>query len=104
MITKGRYLSRWLAHFPAKQLLVLSAEALFANPNRVANDTFAFLVLPPHETGPSAHKPRRYAGLPAVIRARITRHLEDDKELPATVLRRVPDSTLSLAATRWAVP
>ena len=85
----GHYLRRWLAHFPAKQLLVLSAEALFANPNRVANDTFAFLGLPPHEIGPSAHRPRRYRGLPAVVRARITQHLEDDKELLATVLRRV---------------
>ena len=100
----GHYLSRWLAHFPAKQLLVLSAEALFANPNRVANDTFAFLGLPPHEIGPSAHNQRRYPGLPAVVRARITRHLEDDKELLATVLRRVPGSTLSLATTPWAVP
>ena len=97
---RGRYglhLSRWLAHFPAQQVLVLSAEALFANPNAVANEAFAFLGLSPHAIGPvRAHNQRRHPALPAAARASVTRRLEDDRPLLAAVLRKAQTGTTPL--------
>ena len=93
----GHHLSRWLAHFPAEQLLVLSAETLFANPSRTANETFAFLGLAAEEIGGvRAHNQRRYPTLSAETRVRLSRHFEDDKELLAGVLRNVANPHFEL--------
>ena len=98
----GHHLSRWAALFPAKQMLVLSAETLFANPNRAANETFAFLGLAPHEIGAvHAHNQRRYPALSAEERIQLGRHFEEDQKLLAGVFRNVANPHFALAAPPW---
>ena len=50
-LDRGRYanyLQAWLARFPRSQLLILRSEDMFLDADRVANEAFAFLDLPPH--------------------------------------------------------
>ena len=96
----GHYLKKWLEHFPAKQMLVLCAEELFANPNQVANKTFAFLGLASHELGVTrAHNQASYPAMPATMRVELQRHFDSDRELMQAVLRKVRGQA-SPAATR----
>ncbi|HXK24519.1 MAG TPA: sulfotransferase domain-containing protein [Myxococcota bacterium] len=53
-LRRGLYaeqLERWLALYPRESLLVLRAEDLFADPNRVIRDTTDFLGLAPRDPG-----------------------------------------------------
>ena len=85
----GHYLEKWLEYFPAKQVLVLAAEALFANPNRVANETFAFLGLARHELGgANAHNQMRYPTMPTATKTRLRHHFDGDRKLLEAVLRK----------------
>ena len=94
----GHYLGKWLKHFPGKQMLVLAAEDLFANPNGIANETFSFLGLAPHELGAvQAHNKARYPAMPAGTRVRLQRHFDDDRKRLAIVLRNVQNQSASLA-------
>ena len=96
----GHYLGKWLEHFPGKQMLVLAAEDLFADPNGVANETFAFLGLARHELGAvRAHNKARYPAMPAGTRTRLQRHFDDDRERLEAVLRKVENRTTLFAAT-----
>ena len=95
----GHYLGKWLKHFPGKQMLVLAAEELFADPNGVANETFAFLGLARHELGAvRAHNKARYPAMPAGTRTRLQRHFDDDRERLEAVLRKVENRTTLFAA------
>ena len=95
----GHYLQKWLEHFPAKQVLVLCADELFANPNRVANETFAFLGLAPHKLGvASVHNRIGYPAMPSATRERLRHHFDDDRKLLEAVLRKVQGRSTSPAA------
>ena len=97
----GHYLKKWLEHFPAKQVLVLCAEELFANPNQVANETFAFLGLAQHELSVTrAHNQQSYPAMPVAMRAALQSHFDDDRQLMQVVLRKVLDRSTSPAVTR----
>jgi hypothetical protein len=58
-VARGRYaeqLERWLALFPRDQLLVLTSEDLWADPDRVAGEIEAFLSIPDVRRGPYPHQ------------------------------------------------
>lgn len=82
----GHYLSRWLECFPARQVLVLSAESLLANPNATVNAVFEHLGLASHTLGalPVPEKVR-YPALPTETRARLAQHFAEDQRLLAAV-------------------
>ncbi len=44
----AEHVERWLAQFPAEQLLFVKFEELAAEPQRVLDDVYGFLGLPPH--------------------------------------------------------
>ena len=79
-LARGRYaeqLERWLAHFDREQLLVLSAEDLFADPEPVIHAAQRFLGLA--EETPrdlSARNARSYAPIDERTRARLREELE----------------------------
>ena len=84
-LDRGRYahyLQAWLDRFPRPQLLVLRSEDMFEDANRVANEAFAFLELPPHQlpanSAPAgaAHRPP----LEPALRKRLERHFAADQE------------------------
>ena len=50
-LDRGRYahyLQAWLDFFPRRRLLVLRSEDMFRDADRIANEVFKFLELPPH--------------------------------------------------------
>jgi hypothetical protein len=79
-LARGRYaeqLERWLEHFDREQLLVLSAEDLFAEPATVVRESQAFLGLEletPRDL--SARNARTYAPIAAETRAELNRAFE----------------------------
>ena len=88
----GHYLKVWLDHFPGGQILVLNAEEMFADPNRVVNEAFAFLDLPAHELrAPPTFNKRSYQPMDRDIRNRVEQYVEhyyqEDRRLLETVLR-----------------
>lgn len=57
-VDRGRYashLERWLAHFPAEQVLVIEAEAFFTTPAPTQTAVFTFLGLPAHRQAVASH-------------------------------------------------
>lgn len=76
---RGRYsqqLERWLERFPRQQLLVLSSESFFRDPQDVLTRTFRFLGVPDQAIGP--FEPRNVstsaAAMPEETRARLRDH------------------------------
>jgi Sulfotransferase domain len=80
-LARGRYheqLDRWLARFPREQLLVLSSERFFAEPERTFRRVLAFLDLPP--LTPDAferHNAYDYREMGAEVRARLVDHYRE---------------------------
>ena len=75
----GHYLTQWLEHFPGRQLLILDAEALFADANRTANAAFAFLGLAKHRLDqPTAFPKRDYEPLRGPMRDRLQQYYAAD--------------------------
>jgi Sulfotransferase domain len=74
-LSRGRYaeqLERWLEHVDRDRLLVLGAEDLFAEPERVVAEAQAFLGLPPEQPPDvSARNARSYAPIPDRTRSRL---------------------------------
>ncbi|MFW9929364.1 MAG: sulfotransferase domain-containing protein [Candidatus Thorarchaeota archaeon] len=49
-LTKGlyiNYIKRWFEFFPKNNILIIKAEDFFSNPEKITNQTFEFLSLPP---------------------------------------------------------
>lgn len=86
----GHYLKMWLDHFPVEQMLVLNTRDMFVEPNRVANEVFAFLDLPAHEPrAPAVFNERSYQPVDCGSRNRMERYYREDRQLLETVLRSV---------------
>ena len=84
----GHYLKVWLDHFPGEQMLVLSAEDMFADPNCVVNEVFSFLDLPAHDLrAPAVFNKGGYQPMDRDIRNRMERYYREDRRLLETVLR-----------------
>ncbi len=79
-LARGRYaeqLERWLGHFDRDQILVLSAEELFADPVEVVGRSQQFLGLPLESPlDLSARNAREYAPISAETRARLRAEFE----------------------------
>jgi Sulfotransferase domain len=79
-LSRGRYaeqLARWYEHFDRDRLLVLSAEDLFAEPERVVREAQEFLGLTPvRPVDLSARNARAYAPIDADARAVLREGLE----------------------------
>ena len=82
---RGRYahhLQAWLDRFPLRQLLILKSDEMFLDANRVANEVFAFLDLPPHRL-PLEEAPAPASNTPAVerkLRKRLEAYFAADQE------------------------
>jgi hypothetical protein len=80
-LARGRYheqLARWLARFPREQLLVVSSERFFAEPERTFRRVLDFLGLPPFT--PAAferHNAYDYREMGAEVRARLVDHYRE---------------------------
>ena len=93
-LDRGRYahyLQAWLDRFPSRQLLVLKSEDMFVDANKVANEVFAFLELPPHRL------PVEEAPAPAVrasaIEPKLCKRLEGHFEADQDRLQELVSST-----------
>ncbi len=77
-LARGRYaeqLERWLAHFPAEQLLVLAAEELYGDPDAAMARVAEHLGLPPVMTGlPVVRNSRSYSPMSAKTRSWLQRY------------------------------
>jgi hypothetical protein len=78
--SRGLYaeqLERWLNHFEREQILVLSAERLFADPSGTVRRTQEFLGLAPEALADmAARNGRSYAPIAAATRERLRRAFE----------------------------
>ena len=84
-LARSRYaeqLERWLAVFPREQLLLLKAEDLFVEPERVFDSAYEFLGLPPHRPEKvSRLNPGAYdAAMPAETRAQLAEYFRPHNE------------------------
>jgi hypothetical protein len=72
---RGRYaeqLARWLELFDSDRILILAAEDLFAEPERIVLEVQEFLGLPPHRPRDlTAKNARSYAPIPESLRRRL---------------------------------
>lgn len=88
---RGRYacqLERWLKHFPAKQVLVIEAQALFASPTRTVAAVFAFLSLPAPDLPTAPHLNRQPpTTLPHDVHTRVARGFATDQHRLRTLVR-----------------
>jgi len=91
-LARGRYaeqLERWLEHFPREQLLVLSSEEFFADPQQGYSETLRFLGLPEHALeNVTARNARAYDAMPAATRARLDDHFAPDNARLAELVGR----------------
>lgn len=114
-VARGLYadqLERWLAYFPREQLLVLRAEDLFAQPDRILTEVLAFLGLRPLPLAKARHRNRAvYAPLDPEVRAlleerfaepnrKLARLLGDEFTWPATGSAEKPARTEAAQARR----
>ena len=84
----ARHLAHWLQTFPAEQMLVVAAEALFAAPTRTLTAVFAFLGLPEHGPAAVAHfNQLPPATLPDDVRDRVAERFAADRQCLGTLLR-----------------
>ena len=83
-IARGMYatqLSRWYGHFEQSRVLLLAAEDLFADPEKVTNRVLDFLGLPPVELGGvGAHNARSYTSMGADVRAWLESLYRDENQ------------------------
>jgi hypothetical protein len=72
---RSRYaeqLERWFGLFDRNQILILAAEDLFAEPERVVSQAQEFIGLPPHRPRDlTAKNARSYTPIPGPLRARL---------------------------------
>jgi hypothetical protein len=80
-MARGDYLDQiqaWREHFPAEQLLILSAEAFFADPRSGVEQAQRFLDLEPASLPEyRVHNARRYAPLQTATRERLNRRFAE---------------------------
>ena len=82
-LDRGRYahyLEAWLNHFPRKNLFLLESEDLFADPDAVVNEIFAFLGLPSHPLSLGKAPPSSRRAMSPALRERLERHFAADQE------------------------
>lgn len=92
-LARGRYaeqLERWLRHFPAEQLLVLSSEELFRDPGAVLARLHAFLGLPAPDGAPRLPHEHRasYPALRPETRERLRAYFRPHNERLFALLGR----------------
>lgn len=83
-LARGRYaeqLERWFAHFPREQILILSSEDFFAEPQAGYAETLRFLGLADHDPGAmTARNARAYGAMPDPLRERLRGRFTADNE------------------------
>lgn len=91
-VDQSRYappLERWFAAYPREQLLVLPAEELYRDPQRVFDQVCAHLRLPPVALrAPRAHNAEPSPGIEPRVRARLSELLAPDIEAVEKLLER----------------
>jgi sulfotransferase family protein len=83
-LARGRYdeqLATWRSLFPDEQLLVLSSERFFAEPDHTFRRVLDFLGLPPFTPAAyETHNAREYRQMSAALRGRLVEHYREPNQ------------------------
>jgi hypothetical protein len=94
-LAQGRYLDmlpRWLGLFPREQFYIAASEDFYADPDRIVNEAWSFLGLPPgHVASRKRHNYHPAPGFPAQTRERLqSEFTEHNRELEQLLGRKLP--------------
>ncbi len=108
-IYEGVYVSlirSWRKFYPDNQLLIICSEELFANPNKVVNDVFAFLELPTFDLKKYKifnKEPNNEITLPSDLRERMLEFYAPYNQELQILLRNEMHIDIDLAFFGWDV-